>query len=70
MKDLLVAVGICKRGGQGTERERDLDVMRVDEQRRKLHEKGLDVDGSREAMIDALNVNAEREENIAAGAEG
>jgi hypothetical protein len=32
----------------------DLNTMRVSELRRKLHEKGLDVDGSREAMIEAL----------------
>jgi len=71
MKDLLVAFSMKnKRQGQGNEKEKDLDVMRVDELRRKLHEKGLDVDGSREAMIDALKAYAEGEENNAADAEG
>ena len=34
--------------------EDDLSIMRVSELRLKLDEKGLDVDGSREAMIAAL----------------
>eukprot|EP00985_Skeletonema_marinoi_P003153 scaffold1305_cov131-Skeletonema_marinoi.AAC.3 len=36
----------------------DIDIMRVSELRRKLHQKGLDVDGSREAMIEALKSNS------------
>lgn len=32
----------------------EFSVMRVGELRRRLHKKGLDVDGSREAMIAAL----------------
>ena len=32
----------------------DLNMLRVNESRLKLHEKGLNVDGSREAMIAAL----------------
>ncbi|KAL7496370.1 hypothetical protein ACHAWT_004526 [Skeletonema menzelii] len=35
--------------------DEDYSLMRVCELRRKLDEKGLDVDGSREAMIEALN---------------
>jgi len=34
-----------------------------------LDERGLDVDGSREAMIEALKANADSEENITAAAE-
>jgi len=51
VKDVLVATA------RKEDRERcidDIDMMRVSELRRKLHQKGLDVDGSREAMIEAL----------------
>ena len=55
MKDLLVAVnrekaGSNKAGGNGDE----FGTMRVSDLRKRLHEKGLDVDGSRESMIAAL----------------
>jgi hypothetical protein len=35
----------------------DLNTMRVSELRKWLQEKGLDVDGSREAMIETLRKN-------------
>ena len=51
--DLLTAVNrkqidTSEKGGY------DLSTMRIDDLRRKLNEKGLDVDGSREMMISRL----------------
>jgi hypothetical protein len=54
MKDLLVATTRRSRKIHENNVTNDLNTMRVSELRRKLHEKGLDVDGSREAMIEAL----------------
>ena len=51
MKDLLVAATRKRKTGNKGDR---FNMMRVSELRRKLHEKGLDVDDSREAMIAAL----------------
>jgi hypothetical protein len=53
MKDLLV---VTTRKGKEDKNEvvNDLNMLRVNELRLKLHEKGLNVDGSREAMIAAL----------------
>jgi hypothetical protein len=59
MKDLLVATARKKEVGKATAKD-DYDVMRVSELRRKLDEMGLDVDGSRETMIEALNKSAKR----------
>ncbi|KAL7524028.1 hypothetical protein ACHAXR_000411 [Thalassiosira sp. AJA248-18] len=36
----------------------DFNVMRISDLREKLHEKGLDVDGSRETLIATLKENA------------
>mmetsp|Transcript_8102 Transcript_8102/g.11795 ORF Transcript_8102/g.11795 Transcript_8102/m.11795 type:complete len:429 (-) Transcript_8102:202-1488(-) len=58
MRDLLVAFGMSKRAGKGNGKEKDFKAMRVSELRVKLAKAGLDVDGSREAMIEALNANA------------
>jgi hypothetical protein len=67
VKDLLVAFTRKNKDGSTDENDGDrFSGLRVSELRRKLHEKGLDVDGSREAMIDALKTYAEREENNAA----
>ena len=56
VKDLLVAT---TRKEDKTRAADDFDIMRVSELRtRMLVEKGLDVDGSREAMIDALKSNS------------
>jgi len=57
MKDLLVAVGRSKIEDKAEEKG-DYDAMRVSELRRQLNEMGLDVDGSREAMIDTLKKGA------------
>ena len=60
MKDLLVAFGMSKKEGKGNEKEEDFDVMRVSELRVKLDKMGLDVDGSREAMIEALHKSSKQ----------
>jgi speckle-type POZ protein len=59
MKDLLVAFGRKTRDGANASSDDDLSTMRVSELRWKLAELGLDVDGSREAMIEALGANAQ-----------
>ncbi len=73
VRDLMVAFGRSKKhtrkrvdiwGDSGSEDEEnhdedDYSVMRVSELRRKLNAKGLNVDGSREAMIEALNNSSE-----------
>ena len=53
MNDLLVATTRSKKTIENNVTN-DLSTMRVSELRRKLYEKGLNVDGSREAMIEAL----------------
>lgn len=59
MKDLLVAFGRSQRRDDTNQVEGDkFSVMRVSELRRMLDEKGLYVDGSREAMIEALKNSA------------
>ncbi|KAK1739278.1 BTB/POZ and MATH domain-containing protein [Skeletonema marinoi] len=55
VKDVLVATARKEDKKRDAD---DIDMMRVSELRRKLHQKGLDVDGSREAMIDALKSNS------------
>ena len=58
INDLLVAFGRSKKS-DGSENDKDkYSTMRVSELRRMLDEKGLDVDGPREAMIEALKSSA------------
>jgi hypothetical protein len=65
VKDLLVATARSKREYKmGVDNKNnnkdvasDLNTMRVSELRKWLQEKGLDVDGSREAMIETLRKN-------------
>ena len=57
VKDVLVAVARNKKEVRN-EVISGLNVMRVSELRRKLDEKGLNVDGSRETMIEALKSSA------------
>ena len=60
MKDLLVAFGRKDKNESSGNRD-EWSTLDVSALRRKLHEKGLDVDGSHEAMIESLkNSNAER----------
>jgi hypothetical protein len=61
MRDLLAAVtrGEREEGGVGGEHENLFTTMRISELRQKAHEKGLDVDGSREMLIAALESKPE-----------
>jgi hypothetical protein len=57
MRDLLAAVARGEReegGADGNNAELKFSTMRISELRRKAHEKGLEVDGSREMLIAAL----------------
>eukprot|EP00985_Skeletonema_marinoi_P030630 scaffold32969_cov78-Skeletonema_marinoi.AAC.1 len=58
MKDLMVAFGRKMKKGTNEGSKDGLNTMHVSELRMKLAKVGLDVDGSREAMIEALNANA------------
>ena len=54
VKDLLIAVGRnSKKGAKGANTD-ELSTLSVSELRRRLHERGLEVDGSREAMIESI----------------
>ena len=58
MKDLMVAVSRKEKTKQGNQDgNNNFTIMRVSELRKKLDEKGLNVDGSRETMIEALKSN-------------
>jgi len=57
MKDVFAAFG-RKMKSDAKGGNDDLSVMSVSELRRKLDEIGLNADGSREAMIEALTANA------------
>ena len=57
MTDLLTAMTRKEKKKSANSGEDDLSTMRVSELRKKLDEKGLDVDGSREAMIARLEDN-------------
>mmetsp|Transcript_11667 Transcript_11667/g.16728 ORF Transcript_11667/g.16728 Transcript_11667/m.16728 type:complete len:411 (-) Transcript_11667:649-1881(-) len=58
MKDLLVAFGRnSKKDANGANAD-ELTTLSVSELRRRLHERGLEVDGSREAMIESIKSNA------------
>ena len=53
VKDLLVAVGRSSKKDAGTEVD-EFTTLSVSALRKKLHKMGLDVDGSREAMIESI----------------
>ena len=59
-RDLLAAVvrGEREEVGVGGENENLFTTMRINELRKKAHEKGLDVDGSREMLIATLIANS------------
>jgi hypothetical protein len=61
MKDLMVAFSRTKESKQGNQDDNNFTFMRVSELRKKLDEKGLNVDGSRETMIEALKSSGETE---------
>ena len=55
VKDLLTVVARGKEEGSASSADAgDLSTTRVSALRKMLHEKGLDIDGSREAMIALL----------------
>ena len=59
MKDLLVVIGrYRKKDASVTAVAGELTTLRVSDLRRKLAEKGLNVDGSREAMIESIKNNS------------
>ena len=58
MKDLLAAMAREEQSGDSNSDKINYNKMRVGALRKMLHEKGLDVDGSREAMIALLKENA------------
>jgi hypothetical protein len=62
ISDVLAAVERGETKG-GTEGGNELSIMRISELRRKAHESGLDVDGSREMLIAALEENSEEDSN-------
>ena len=56
MKDLLATVETkCRNKDSSSDGATDYDGMRVDALRKMLYDKGLDIDGSREAMIALLD---------------
>ena len=54
LKDLLIAVGRNSKNDSSAANVNELTTLCVSALRRKVHEKGLEVDGSREAMIEAI----------------
>ncbi|KAL7529520.1 hypothetical protein ACHAXR_006200 [Thalassiosira sp. AJA248-18] len=64
MKDLLAAVNRGNEKGTASNNESDFSAVRVSALRKMLHEKGLDIDGSRETMIARLEENSSGE-NVA-----
>ncbi|KAL7524747.1 hypothetical protein ACHAXR_000698, partial [Thalassiosira sp. AJA248-18] len=58
MMDLVTAMTRGKKKDNGISDVNNYNTMRVNTLRRRLHEKGLCVDGSREAMIALLKENS------------
>ena len=58
MKDLLAAMAREEQSGDSNSDKINYNKMRVGTLRKMLDDKGLDVDGSREAMIALLKENA------------
>jgi len=56
MRDLMAAYarGEREEGGADGDNNTQFTTMRISELRQKAHEKGIDVDGSREMLISAL----------------
>jgi hypothetical protein len=60
MRDLFVAFARePNRAGAAASGENEFNTLRISELRRMVHERGLDVDGSREMLIAALNKHVE-----------
>jgi hypothetical protein len=59
VKDLLLAFSnSSKKDANGATAAEELTSLSVSALRRKLEEKGLDIDGSREAMIESIKNNS------------
>mmetsp|Transcript_14085 Transcript_14085/g.32015 ORF Transcript_14085/g.32015 Transcript_14085/m.32015 type:complete len:279 (+) Transcript_14085:334-1170(+) len=58
ISDILTAVAQGKKSAGGVAGD-DLQIMRVGEMRKRLHDKGLCIDGDRETMIALLRENSE-----------
>ena len=58
MKDLMTSMARGKKESNTSSDATDSSTARVGTLRRMLHEKGLDIDGSREAMIALLHTNS------------
>ena len=54
MKDLLIAVGRKDKNDSSTANVDEVTTLSVSALRRRLYKLGLEVDGSREAMIEAI----------------
>ncbi|EJK56312.1 hypothetical protein THAOC_23836 [Thalassiosira oceanica] len=65
MSDLLTAFSQGKKASGSSAPDDDLKLMRVGELRKRLHDKGLCVDGSRETMIALLRENSASDETAA-----
>ncbi|EJK48271.1 hypothetical protein THAOC_32950 [Thalassiosira oceanica] len=65
MSDLLTAFSQGKKATGSSAPDDDLKLMRVVELRKRLHDKGLCVDGSRETMIALLRENSASDETAA-----
>jgi len=65
MSDLLTAFSQGKKATGSSAPDDDLKLMRVGELRKRLHDKGLCVDGSRETMIALLRENSASDETAA-----
>jgi hypothetical protein len=58
MRDLMLAFARGDNRAGGGSGENEFNAMRISELRWKSHEKGLEVDGSREMLIAALKAHA------------
>jgi hypothetical protein len=64
MTDLLTAMARGEQNDNNNNDSINYNKMRVGKLRKMLHEKGLDVDGSREAMIALLKENSEESDEV------
>ncbi len=61
LADLLTAMARWKkRDSDGMDGGDELSTMRIDDLRKKAHKRGLDIDGSREVLVAALEENRKR----------
>ena len=63
MSDLLTAFSRGKKSTSKSTPDDDLKFMRIGELRKRLHDKGLCIDGSRETMIALLGESSASDES-------